>query len=628
MGTYADIEAPGELLSRDPGLYGGGTIEDAISNAGFQVQAVNWVWQQVVGEDLVSSIITPITGDFEKIAQGAAQWNNVRDALQGVRNNLNSGLGELSPAWQGEAAAGFHQEVGTKWTLGIEANAQGAKLIGFALSKVADGSKQACDQALDLIEKLVNKLIEAAAMLPVPVVGWGRAVKLVYDGIQIYNAIMSLIRAIESIINGAIQVLQGIQGAASALREFAQAENLNDFLNAGNSAFDAYDDITSGSSAVTGGVTSATNAAQSTVAAASSAADNYDGLQNERAQAADQNTGTTGGDDTAGGNQPAAPQDSMAANSNNENTEGRPTSCVPGTGDPVDLATGQMFMTQRDLELPGLLSLSFERTHFSGYRVGKFFGRSWASTVDQRIEVEPDAVYYAAPDGARLKYPRPEPGGDPVVPETGSFWPLTCTAEGAYRIEQPKAGRTLTFLPGTRIQHLASIQDRNGNRVDVRYDGDVPAELIHSGGYRLGLDSADGLVTRLWLANPAGSPITIASYDYNDRRQLVAVYNSSSQAMRFDYDDDGRITQWTDRNDEWYRYHYDAEGRVTSSSGSGARSRARGNTTTPTASAATPTRSARPPRTASTSAGNSSARPTHSARPRRDSGPATTNCCP
>lgn len=104
MSAYADVEDPVALLNRDPGLAGGATIEDAISGASFQVQAVNWVWEQVVGENLVESIITPITGDFEQIARAAAQWDNVRDALQAVRNNLNAGLGELQPAWEGDAA--------------------------------------------------------------------------------------------------------------------------------------------------------------------------------------------------------------------------------------------------------------------------------------------------------------------------------------------------------------------------------------------------------------------------------------------------------------------------------------------------------------------------------------------
>ena len=78
MAGYADVEDPVALLNRAPDTSGGPTIGDAIREAGFEVQAVNWVWEKVVGEDLVTSIIEPITGDFEKIAQQAGEWRNVK----------------------------------------------------------------------------------------------------------------------------------------------------------------------------------------------------------------------------------------------------------------------------------------------------------------------------------------------------------------------------------------------------------------------------------------------------------------------------------------------------------------------------------------------------------------------
>jgi hypothetical protein len=59
----------------------------------------------------------------------------------------------------------------------------------------------------------------------------------------------------------------------------------------------------------------------------------------------------------------------------------------------VDVATGQMFLEQTDVTFEGVRPLVLERTHFSGYRVGRSFGPSLESTVDQRLEVEDDAVY-------------------------------------------------------------------------------------------------------------------------------------------------------------------------------------------------------------------------------------------
>ncbi|MGW1281892.1 DUF6531 domain-containing protein, partial [Streptomyces tsukubensis] len=56
--------------------------------------------------------------------------------------------------------------------------------------------------------------------------------------------------------------------------------------------------------------------------------------------------------------------------------------------DPVDIATGEMLLPQTDLSLPGTLPLVLRRVHLSGYRYGHWFGRSWASTLDERIEFD------------------------------------------------------------------------------------------------------------------------------------------------------------------------------------------------------------------------------------------------
>ncbi|GAB2328843.1 DUF6531 domain-containing protein [Streptomyces variabilis] len=48
-----------------------------------------------------------------------------------------------------------------------------------------------------------------------------------------------------------------------------------------------------------------------------------------------------------------------------------------GCGDPVDVATGAMYMQQTDVELPGTLPLTFVRRAASNYRCGWWFGPTW-----------------------------------------------------------------------------------------------------------------------------------------------------------------------------------------------------------------------------------------------------------
>ncbi|MER7012836.1 DUF6531 domain-containing protein [Saccharopolyspora sp. NPDC000359] len=237
-------------------------------------------------------------------------------------------------------------------------------------------------------------------------------------------------------------------------------------------------------------------------------------------------------------------------------------------GDPIDIATGEMILPQTDVELQSVLPLVLRRMHLSSYRVGQHFGPSWASTLDQRLERSSAGVSFAAEDGKLLLAPTPAVGA--TARFAGSRHELTRSEDGGYTLTEHDTGRKLLFAPGDRVLWLARIVDRNGHHIDFDRDTDgTPVEVRHSGGYRLRVESEDGLVTALHLREADhGEDVTLMRYVYEDRR-LTEVINASGLPMRFTYDHAGRITSWTDRNDKWYRFTYDAEGRVVAGEGSG-----------------------------------------------------------
>jgi hypothetical protein len=182
-------------------------------------------------------------------------------------------------------------------------------------------------------------------------------------------------------------------------------------------------------------------------------------------------------------------------------------------GDPVDVATGEVVLHQVDVELAGILPLAVSRTHLSSYREGRSFGPSWASTLDERLEVGGEHVWFASADGMLLRYDRPEPGGGPVLPAEGPRLRLAADGQG-YTITDPREGRSRKFAArpghfhgadGTGVLPVVTITDRNGNRIDVDHaeDGSV-AQLRHSGGYRIAVETTLGRVTALWLASAGG----------------------------------------------------------------------------------------------------------------------------
>ncbi|MFI6121335.1 DUF6531 domain-containing protein [Streptomyces sp. NPDC051064] len=242
--------------------------------------------------------------------------------------------------------------------------------------------------------------------------------------------------------------------------------------------------------------------------------------------------------------------------------------------DPVDVATGEMALPQTDLSLPGVLPLVLRRTHLSAYRYGQWFGRSWASTLDERIELDAygASAVWAREDGSLLIYPRlplsDDTGG--VMPVEGARLPLLHggqhNGQTTYLVTDPHSGLTRSFQGGpynvSPAYWLREIEDRNHNRISIARLGDGrPTVIVHSGGYRVTAVIEDARVRELALRTPDG-PVTVMRYDYDPQGNLDSVINSSGLPLRFTYDPDARITSWTDRNDSMFRYVYDDVGRV------------------------------------------------------------------
>ncbi|MEV4944366.1 putative T7SS-secreted protein [Streptomyces sp. NPDC053755] len=236
--------------------------------------------------------------------------------------------------------------------------------------------------------------------------------------------------------------------------------------------------------------------------------------------------------------------------------------------DPVDIATGRMLLPQTDIALPGSLPLVFRRTYDSSRRSGRWFGPTWSSTVDQRLEIDSEGVVFSCDEGSLLAYPHPAPGV-PVMPTHGRQWPLDRVGDG-YTITDPDTRRVWHFADhDAGLALLAQVDDRNGRWITFEYDETgAPASIVHHGGYHLRLTTSEGRVTALHLAGAAedGSDQEILRYGYTDGH-LTEVTGSSGRPLRFGCDEHGRITSWTDTNDSRFDYVYDERDRCTYQSG-------------------------------------------------------------
>ncbi|MEV6900443.1 RHS repeat-associated core domain-containing protein [Amycolatopsis sp. NPDC051372] len=272
--------------------------------------------------------------------------------------------------------------------------------------------------------------------------------------------------------------------------------------------------------------------------------------------------GAGGGGTPKGGTPKSAPPSNKPDNPRDTSVDKDSRVCA---SDPVDVATGEMILDQIDLVLPLDLELSLERTHVSSYRAGRWFGRSWASTVDQRLEIDDEDVCYFSPDGMVLVYPLPAPGAT-GLPVEGPRLPLTRRLDGSYVLEEPLRGTSLRFDPvvgeAPGVLPLTAVAGAE-QRFDVDYDRTGrPARIRHSDGYEVAFTVTRDRITAMSVVNPAsGESVLVTRYGYDPDGRLTQVVNSSGRPMLFDYDTQGRVTGWQDRTGTWYRYVYDAAGR-------------------------------------------------------------------
>jgi RHS repeat-associated protein len=261
-----------------------------------------------------------------------------------------------------------------------------------------------------------------------------------------------------------------------------------------------------------------------------------------------------------------------------DGTHSRPdhTRTVIGT-DPVDLASGRMFLPQTDLVLPGKLPLAFVRRTESGNTTGRFLGPSWTSTADERLEIDAIGVVHVRADGLLIPYPHPVPGA-PTLPETGTARTrLARDGNGDYTITDPGSGLVLHF-PGPQggepgddgIAWLGRTEDRCGNWWALERAEDAsPLALVCSAGRPVLFAVSDGRITGLSLAGAGegGTGLPVMTYGYDQHGNLATVTKPSGATTTFLYDDRRRVTAWIDSNGSRYDYTYDDRDRVVAEGG-------------------------------------------------------------
>jgi len=248
---------------------------------------------------------------------------------------------------------------------------------------------------------------------------------------------------------------------------------------------------------------------------------------------------------------------------------------------PISLTTGNTFIEQTDIRIPGLgggLTLArrwnsqWPSTQ-SAYQVG-LFGPNWSSTYDQRVFVGSDNyIKWESADGSFSSF---------GVSSDLTTWALAAPQNGSATMTTPNTATPywqITLQNGEQRRFdstsgmLTSIIDRNGNATTMTYDSANRLATVTDPASRhlyftYGSQSSH-------LVTGVSSDVGISlSYAYDAQGRLSQVTNPDLSTLTFAYDSQSLITSVTDSNGKVLESHtYDSSGRgLTSSRAAGVES--------------------------------------------------------
>lgn len=234
--------------------------------------------------------------------------------------------------------------------------------------------------------------------------------------------------------------------------------------------------------------------------------------------------------------------------------------CVPPCPDcearaakPIQLATGDTYITETDVRVPGLggglaLSRSWHSIPFSSRSTMGMFGPNWTSSFEESIFVDTgNLVTYLHGDGGVwwFKFGSWDATGNPYF-SVGA--PASQTATLTETVLQATPNWTLAFQNGEKrvfdyfSGKLLSITDRNSNTTTLTYDDSF----------------------RLTTVTDAASRHLYFAYASPSSYLVTGVTSDFGVSVQYAYDSQGRLSKVTQPDLTTISYQYDQSSRITS----------------------------------------------------------------
>lgn len=229
-------------------------------------------------------------------------------------------------------------------------------------------------------------------------------------------------------------------------------------------------------------------------------------------------------------------------------------------GEPVDVATGRVYHTNVDFELPGPIPLVWERTYYSDAWVDGPLGFGWHHSYNIGIlPLGNEAFLLRHTDGRESGVPVLLPDGEWFDRKEQLHWKhdadgyLLTDAKGfQYRFNGPQNVHGYYMV--------SSISTRDGFSIHFSYTAKgYLAEIISSRGECLSIDTDEqGHVLCVSLKQPNNEDIKLVRYKYDNQGNMVETIDSLDVSKYFLYENQHLLTRLI--NQGGMSFHWEYEG--------------------------------------------------------------------
>jgi len=238
----------------------------------------------------------------------------------------------------------------------------------------------------------------------------------------------------------------------------------------------------------------------------------------------------------------------------------KPAKKCDGVSEPVDMATGKVYHTNTDFELPGPIPLKWERTYYSNAEVSGPIGYNWHHSYNMGLYDMGNGYFtLRLKDGREVALPRVHPGEVHFNREEQLFFQndkegyfVTTEEQLQYRFNGP--------LNADGFHTLSSISNASGFRIHFIYDlkGRLK-RIIDSRNQVLHVENdALGHVTRIFRTVEERE-INFIRYEYDAAENMVRTLDATGAEKHFYYNGH-LLVKLTNQSGMSFYWEYEGKG--------------------------------------------------------------------